>query len=336
MPVSQAEIDARARSIREAGVPDLLNRWLELTPELVARNEEFLARLRAEAITWGRSNQESTMSSPGKKEAQLRDLRVAGETEAATATRRAETTAVDATKGDQPQAPRSARKTAQEADAADLAMVGRAVSFTMKTFKDGAWQELAGIATLELARSYGEKAEAGHSRKSMIYAVLADGRAVLVPRDFQPAPSTEGTAMDATTTTKPAAATPVPAPATVKPAAAKPVRAKTAPAKPAAKKPAAKKAAAKKSAAKKPKTAKAKAPVKPKAKSKLDVVHDMLTRENGATRKQLSEASGWPYVNLKASAERVDMDLICLNKDDGRFKLVPKKGAAAKKAEAAK
>lgn len=63
--------------------------------------------------------------------------------------------------------------------------------------------------------------------------------------------------------------------------------------------------------------------------SKSDIVHRMLTSAKGATRVELSKASGWPYVNLKTAAARADM---ALQEKEGRFKLVPKPakaGAAA-------
>lgn len=407
MPMSQAEIDAVAARVREGGTPDFLNRWLELTPELIARNEEFLARLRAEERRRNGVSNEETMATLGRKEAQTRALREAGESEAAAATRRAMTDAVDgpkktgatpaevagahtlasrmtdkdltfqienAAKLGVPEAltrifreeqkrradlaaqdsqraqgvkrsltevaagiecttrtllagvpPRSARKSAQEADAAELAMIGQAVSFNTRVFDGGKWLEYP-RSDLAAARAIGEEMErtTGSSRKAMVYAVLADGRAVLVPRDFQPAPATEkGNAMTTTTTTP---TTTKPAPAPVPPKAAAKPAAPAAPAKPAQAKgdaagkpkPAAKKAAAK--------TAKAEKPAKAKKPNKSDLVHQMLTSAKGATREELSKATGWPHVNLKVAAERADM---ILKEDGDRFRLVAKKGAAA-------
>lgn len=57
-----------------------------------------------------------------------------------------------------------------------------------------------------------------------------------------------------------------------------------------------------------------------KAGNKLDLVQRMLTSKTGATRESLSKATGWPYVNLKLSAERAKMKLV---EEAGRFRLVP-------------
>jgi hypothetical protein len=56
-----------------------------------------------------------------------------------------------------------------------------------------------------------------------------------------------------------------------------------------------------------------------KKPSKSDVVHKMLTTGKGATREELSKATGWPHVNLKVAAQRAKMKLV---EDGDRFKLV--------------
>lgn len=58
-----------------------------------------------------------------------------------------------------------------------------------------------------------------------------------------------------------------------------------------------------------------------RVESKSDAVHRMLTSTNGATREQLSKATGWPNVNLNVAASRAKMKLV---ENEGRFKLVAK------------
>lgn len=177
-------------------------------------------------------------------------------------------------------------------------VIGRATSFTAKILTTNGWHDSPGHASLDAARTTAEQMQAGASRQAMVYAVLADGRSVLVPREYQPAPEHEGETDMATKT------------ATAAKTAKKTTRKDTARAKPARKAAGARKAVVGKT--------------RPAGKSKLDVVHDLLIRENGATRAELSTASGWPHVNLKASAERADMDLVCLDEAAKRFKLVAK------------
>lgn len=58
------------------------------------------------------------------------------------------------------------------------------------------------------------------------------------------------------------------------------------------------------------------------SKSKSAIVHRMLISATGATRRELSEASGWPSVNLKTAARRAEMKLV--EDNEGRCRLVAK------------
>jgi hypothetical protein len=60
--------------------------------------------------------------------------------------------------------------------------------------------------------------------------------------------------------------------------------------------------------------------------NKMDLVERLLKSAQGATRKQLSEATGWPYVNLKGAAKRAG-DGFELQADGDRFRLVAKAAA---------
>jgi hypothetical protein len=55
-----------------------------------------------------------------------------------------------------------------------------------------------------------------------------------------------------------------------------------------------------------------------KVESKADIIERMLTRATGTTRKALSEATGYPTVNLKMAAERAKKKLV---EEDGRVYL---------------
>lgn len=46
------------------------------------------------------------------------------------------------------------------------------------------------------------------------------------------------------------------------------------------------------------------------AKSKSQIVEDMLLAEGGTTREALTKATGWPHVNLKVAAERAGKKLV--------------------------
>jgi len=375
---TQAEIDAVAERIRQCGVPDALNKWANMTPAALAVNEENTKRLRQQSTAAPRIKQEADVAKPGPKETKLQEQRADA--------------AAGRTKKPQP--------AYRVAGSEDLALIPQAASFSARQFVDGEWQEGTNFASLDEARGHGAKLENRNpkARRAMVYAVLADGRSVLVPRTYQaPAITPKETTMlseaeftgltktarsmndkdlayqisNAGTLKMPAAATQIFKDEQAKRASKKPsltaiaesMKTGTAPQTKAearaacdaaaashpitrvppaakirsAKKPAAKKpekpAPAKKAkaAAKKPAKAAPAAPKKtvdvkvPKGKSKLDVVHDMLIREKGATRAELSKASGWPHVNLPASAERAGMDLVCLDKDEKRFKLIAKK-----------
>lgn len=62
-------------------------------------------------------------------------------------------------------------------------------------------------------------------------------------------------------------------------------------------------------------------PAKQKPESKADVIDRLLKRAAGATRKELSDATSYPHVNLRMAAERAGMKL--LEKDD-HFRIVDK------------
>jgi hypothetical protein len=61
-----------------------------------------------------------------------------------------------------------------------------------------------------------------------------------------------------------------------------------------------------------------------KPKTKMQMVDDMLTSKVGATRKQMSEASGWPHVNLRTQANRRSDHILIVNDKSERYRLVPK------------
>lgn len=75
----------------------------------------------------------------------------------------------------------------------------------------------------------------------------------------------------------------------------------------------------KQTAAKKKATPTKAAKPKKGTESKSDVVHRMLTSARGATRAELSKATGWPSVNLKVAAARSGL---ALREDGDRFRLV--------------
>lgn len=56
-----------------------------------------------------------------------------------------------------------------------------------------------------------------------------------------------------------------------------------------------------------------------KVESKADIIERMLKSKNGTTRKALSEATGYPYVNLTMAAKRAGMKIV---EADGRVQLV--------------
>lgn len=55
--------------------------------------------------------------------------------------------------------------------------------------------------------------------------------------------------------------------------------------------------------------------------SKADIINRLLSSKNGTTRAALSEATGFPHVNLRTAAERVEKVAVVLN---DRYRLVAK------------
>lgn len=84
------------------------------------------------------------------------------------------------------------------------------------------------------------------------------------------------------------------------------------------------KAAAKKVAESKPAAKPVEKASKPAKPSKMQKVEDMLLAKNGASREEMSRASGWPYVNLDTQLERYRKRFpkAKLVETNGRFKLV--------------
>lgn len=165
------------------------------------------------------------------------------------------------------------------ADAADLALIPACKKFTATILKNNKPQTAEfgtlGGARIEAARL---NATANNGRKALVYAITAEGRAILVPASYgEPNPAK---AADA----KPAQA-------------AKPAK----PAKPA-------KAAKPTKAAKPAKPAKA-AKTKAEGKSKVEIVIAMLTGRKAVTRKDIAEAVQWPSINVKAICARKGMKL---------------------------
>jgi hypothetical protein len=151
------------------------------------------------------------------------------------------------------------------ADVADLALIPACTKFTATILKDNKPQTtefdtLAG-ARLEAAKL---NATANNGRKALVYAITAEGRAILVPALYGRTPADAGSEA---------------AKADAKARDAKP-------AKPKAAKPAAKKAAAKpaKKAKAKPAAKKAATPKKDGG-SKVEIVIAMLTGKKAVTRK---------------------------------------------------
>ena len=175
------------------------------------------------------------------------------------------------------------------ADVADLALIPACTKFTATILKDNKPQttefdSLAG-ARLEAAKL---NATANNGRKALVYAITAEGRAILVPALYGRTPADAGSEA---------------AKADAKARDAKP-------AKPKAAKPAAKKAAAKpaKKAKAKPAAKKAATPKKDGG-SKVEIVIAMLTGKKAVTRKDIAEATEWPSINIKAICARKGMKL---------------------------
>lgn len=102
-------------------------------------------------------------------------------------------------------------KTIHPADAAQLALIPQARQFIASLFLGQGKYDKRAAETLAEARARAAEISAGHKwpngRKAMIYAVLADGREVLVPDAYEPAaaapitrPETEDDTMKTTHT----------------------------------------------------------------------------------------------------------------------------------------
>jgi hypothetical protein len=182
------------------------------------------------------------------------------------------------------------------ADVADLALIPACKKFTATILKDNKPQttefdSLAG-ARLEAAKL---NATANNGRKALVYAITAEGRAILVPALYGRTPADAGSeAAKADDKARDAKAWPAKAKAK-----------KAAPAKPTAKKAAAKPA---KKAKAKPAAKKAATPKKDGG-SKVEIVIAMLTGKKAVTRKDIAEATEWPSINIKAICARKGMKL---------------------------
>jgi nucleoid-associated protein YgaU len=179
------------------------------------------------------------------------------------------------------------KKDQHPADAAAEAGIAEAVSFMVTLLQDGQTQRVEGLETLEAARAQAAQMAVGSSRKPGVYAVTADGKAHLVPSHYGSLASL------AAAVEKPIAAAEV-------------AEANAAPRKPAK---AAKKAARAKKAAKPKAAPKARAKAK-NGPSKTDIAVELLTRPQGATRKEVTDATEWPSINLKPIAKRRHMKLV--------------------------
>ncbi|WP_166304690.1 hypothetical protein [Bradyrhizobium sp. 2S1] len=169
------------------------------------------------------------------------------------------------------------------ADVADLALIPACKKFTATILKNNKPQTsefdtLAG-ARLEAAKL---NATANNSRKALVHAITAEGRAILVPALYGRTPADAGSeAAKADDKARDAKA--------AKPAkVARPAKAKSA--RKAKAKPAAKKAAKREG-------------------SKVEIVIAMLTGKKAVTRKDIAEATEWPSINIKAICARKGMKL---------------------------
>jgi hypothetical protein len=171
-------------------------------------------------------------------------------------------------------------KKTHPADVADLALIPACTKFTATILKGNRPHttecDSLAAARIEAARL---NATANNGRKALVYAITAEGRAILVPALYGRTPADAGSeavkADDKARDAKPA-----------KPA--KPEKAAK-PAKPA--KPAKKAKAAKKDG------------------SKVAIVIAMLTGKKAVTRKDIAAATEWPSINIKAICARKGMKL---------------------------
>lgn len=181
------------------------------------------------------------------------------------------------------------------ADAEALAAIAQAKSFTVDIFHAQQHHKRENIGTLAEARAEGAKMKADliSTRDFIVYAVLEDGRSFPVPRDYQPAPATQN---EEVMNFKPAKKT------TSKP------KAKGKPAPKRAAKPKSDKAAAQ---------ANARKPAG-QGEGKTDIAVRLLSRAGGATRKEITDATDWPSINLNTIAKRRGMKIV---KEGDKMKL---------------
>ena len=188
-------------------------------------------------------------------------------------------------------------KGSHPADGLDL--IPLAIKFAASLYHGGTHIKRE-ASSLDEARTAGDALvkETGSARRCIIYALLEGGRAVPVPSDYQASTNEQETTMlkrtaaakkAPKTTTRPASRS------TARKAPATTGRARVSSTAPGAK------------------------------KNKSEIVEAMLKTAKGATREELSKATGWPHVNLKVAAERAGMKLV--EGEGGRFRLV---GDAAK------
>ena len=178
-------------------------------------------------------------------------------------------------------------KKTHPADAADLALIPACKKFTATILKNNKPQTVEfgtlGGARIEAARL---NATANNGRKALVYAITAEGRAILVPASYGEPNAGEGEAGRQGRSQAREGRRSLPKPA--KPAkAAKPTKA-------------AKPAKAGEGSRKK---------AKPEGKSKVEIVIAMLTGKKAVTRKDIAEAVQWPSINVKAICARKGMKL---------------------------
>lgn len=195
------------------------------------------------------------------------------------------------------------KKKPHPADLAMLAGIASAVSYSVHLFKDGETVRIEGIPTLLEARARAVEMAAGASRAPGVYAIDADGFPHLVPASYDPAANPAKPTQEAAADAKTEARKPK------KPVkAAKPIKA----AKP---------------SRRTLKRASASHPGAKEGESKTDTAIRLLSRPNGATRKEVTEACDWPSINLTPIAQRHGFKLT--SSKDGVLRFVPKGGKAA-------
>ncbi|QIG91019.1 MULTISPECIES: hypothetical protein [Bradyrhizobium] len=171
------------------------------------------------------------------------------------------------------------------ADVADLALIPACKKFTATILKNNKPQttehDSLAAARIEAARL---NATANNSRKALVYAITAEGRAILVPALYGRTPADAGSeAAKADDKARDAAKAAKPAEAAKAEKQAKP--------------------------AKKAKAAKPAKKAKPEGKSKVEIVIAMLLRKKPVTRADIAEAVAWPSINIKAICTRKGMKL---------------------------